>query len=69
MINKTNIKIPKKYHHMIDEIYEEKGNGYWVELSEGFVSLEMECGYIHEFTQKDVLLQLNFIIPESEANF
>ena len=63
MKNSTNIKIPKKYENMIEEVfYEGKENGYWIYLKDGYIHEEMECGTIHEYTQKDLLNTLRGII-------
>lgn len=65
MINNTNIKIPKKYNEMIEEIYYEgKEDGYWCVLKEGFISTDSECGTIHEWTVKDLLASLKSIISQ-----
>lgn len=60
MNNYTNINIPSKYKHMIDTIYKDC-DGYWVECAEGYWSSSMECGTIHEYTQREVLLALRDI--------
>ena len=61
MKNATTIKVPKKYEHMIEEIWTEDdgwfGNGlsYWVSIADGFYSPEMYSHTLHESTQKEIL--------------
>ena len=64
MINNTNIKVPKKYHHMIDEIYQDE-DGYWCETAKGYqaASVDRECHTIHEDTQKEILFHIKYIKP------
>ena len=60
MINKTKMRIPKKYHVAIDEIMHDS-TGYWIWLNEDYISTETGTHTIHEYRQKDVLLQLTTI--------
>jgi hypothetical protein len=61
MINSTNIKVPKKYHHMIKEIYKDD-DGYWVILNDGFYAAGYgpydEFHTIHEDTVSEVLYHI-----------
>lgn len=65
---RTKIKIPAKYHHMIEKVdFEGKDDGYWIYLNNGFLS---ENGYgshtIHEYSQTDVFPQLGKIVSALE---
>ena len=60
MINKTKMRIPKKYHLAIDEIMHDS-TGYWIWLNEDYISTETGTHTIHEYNQKDVLMQLKTI--------
>lgn len=62
MINKTKMRIPKKYHLAIDEIMKDS-TGYWIWLNEDYISTETGTHTIHEYTQKDALAQLKTIKP------
>jgi hypothetical protein len=57
MKNTTSIKVPKKYEHMIEEIYQDS-DGYWVYSKAGFHFAYMggECHTGHEDTQRDLLM-------------
>ena len=55
MINNTNIKVPKKYHHMISEINYDAETGYVVILEKGFLVPGAKAHEIHETSQKAVL--------------
>lgn len=71
MKNSTTIKVPKKYQHMIGEIWTEDdgwsdwGPSYWVSIAEGFYSPDMECHTLHESTQKEILSLIRRIRPET----
>ena len=52
--NSTNIKIAKKYHKFIDEVFKEY-EGYWIYLKEGYIFESMECGSQCFNTQKELL--------------
>lgn len=54
MKNTTSIKIPKKYHHMLDEVYKD-GDGYWATSQDGYYFKHMDCHTAHEDTQNDLL--------------
>lgn len=62
MQNSTSIKIPKKYEHMIDEVYHDS-DGYWVILNKGFHDPQWDVHSIHEDTQKEVLGKIRDIEP------
>lgn len=62
MKNQTTIIIPKKYQHMIDEIYHDS-DGYWCYTAYGFYSPYMDCHTIHEDTQADILSRVRGIEP------
>lgn len=61
MKNSTKIKVPKKYEHMIEEIWQEddgwseRGPSYWVTIADGFWSPQMQCHTLHESSQKEIL--------------
>lgn len=61
MINNTTLKVPKKYHDMIEDIYKDI-DGYWINLKEEFYSTGTGTNTIHEYTQKDVLKELKTIV-------
>lgn len=71
MKNATTIKVPKKYEHMIEEIWTEDdgwfGNGlsYWVSIADGFYSPEMYSHTLHESTQKEILRLIRGIKRET----
>lgn len=54
MKNSTTIRVPKKYHHMITEIYKDE-DGYWAASSNGYMFSLSECHTAHEETHKDLL--------------
>lgn len=55
MKNKTNIKVPKKYHKMIKEIFYDS-DGYWVYTERGYRSgMDYALHTIHEDTVKEIL--------------
>ena len=66
MKNDTNIKVPKKYHHMIEEIYQDS-DGYWAVTSEGYYAAGTDpcpgLHTIHEDTHKEILEQIRMIKP------
>ena len=47
--------VPKKYVHMIDEIYKDP-DGYWAYSSKGYQFEYMQCHTAHEDTQKELLM-------------
>ena len=60
--NTTKIKVPKKYHHMIKEIYHDS-DGYWVRTAKGFYAygVDFEAHVIHEDKQADILTHIRMI--------
>jgi hypothetical protein len=60
----TNIKVPKKYQHMIDEI-EQDSDGYWAYSKYGFYFEYMgnECHTAHEDTKTDLLKVIRSLKP------
>jgi len=62
MKNETSIKVPKKYHKMIEEIYHDS-DGYWCHTEKGYYAAGMdnECHTIHEDTHAYVLAQIRQI--------
>lgn len=54
MKNTTNIKIPKKYQHMIDEIFHDS-DGYWGYTKNGYKFDDTECHTAHGNTQSELL--------------
>lgn len=71
MINTTNIKIAKKYEHMISHI-ESEGYGkekvYVVTLKEGYMFLNMECGTLIAPTVAEVLYYVRNEIVEDDLS-
>ena len=62
MVNETSIRVPKKYQHMIDEIYQDP-DGYWCCLNQGWRSPSTGCHTIHEDSQPEVLRCIREVIP------
>lgn len=64
MKNATNIKIPKKYQNMIEEIYHDS-DGYWAYAEYGFHFKDMggECHTAHEDTQTELLSVIRSLEP------
>jgi len=62
MKNSTNIKIPKKYHKMIKNLYHD-GDGYWLNTNKGYYAAgtDFECHVIHVDTQAEILEQIQLI--------
>lgn len=54
MKNTTNIKVPKKYQFMIQEI-DKDDDGYWAYSKWGFQFKGMGCHTAHEDTQTELL--------------
>lgn len=60
----TNIKVPKKYQAMLEEIdFEGSESGYWAYTKKGYYFEEMECHTAHEYTQKELLAVIRTIKP------
>lgn len=57
MKNTTNIKVPKKYHHMLDEIFQDS-DGYWAYSKNGYYFKNTDCHTACEDTQKELLLNI-----------
>lgn len=53
MNNLTSIRIPKKYHDRISEVWHDS-DGYWVILK-GYYYDDPGCHVIHEDTHKQIL--------------
>jgi hypothetical protein len=66
MKNETNIKVPKKYHNMLDNIYHDN-DGYWAEQKVGYsfggVSKGETCYSAHEDTVADLLKEIRTLRP------
>jgi hypothetical protein len=64
MKNSTTIKVPKKYHKMIQQIYHDS-DGYWVYTEKGYYAtgIDKECHTIHEDTHQEILRQIRMIKP------
>jgi hypothetical protein len=64
MNNKTNIKVPKKYQNMIDEIYKDS-EGYWAYSKSGFYFGHMGngCHTAHEYSQSELLTVIRSLKP------
>jgi hypothetical protein len=62
MDNTTNIKIPKKYQHMLLELYQDS-DGYWCYSADGYYFPDMECHTAHEWTVKDLLNVIRTVKP------
>lgn len=63
MLNQTNINIPKKYHHMIKEIYCDC-DGYWLITNRGFIDSDMGTHGLHCETVKELLISLKQLVKE-----
>lgn len=62
MKNRTKIKVPKKYEHMIEEIFHDS-DGYWAYSNPGFEFEEMQCHTAHEDTQSRLLSVIRSLRP------
>lgn len=65
MINKTKMRIPKKYHIAINEIMHDS-TGYWIWLNDGYKSSDTMTHTIHEDNQRNALKALQTIIKVEE---
>ncbi len=66
MKNETNIKVPKKYQPMIEEIYRECDGGewsYWAVSAKGWEFGRMQCHTAHEDTQAIMLDVIRSLRP------
>lgn len=57
-VNNTSIKIPKKYHHMLDEVYEEiedEQKTYWAKSAYGFCFDSTDSHVEYGETQKELI--------------
>jgi hypothetical protein len=64
MKNNTNVKVPKKLQHMLDEVdYEGREDGYWAYSKDGFRFGGMGCHTAHEDTQKELLSMIRTLEP------
>jgi hypothetical protein len=61
MINSTNIKVPKKYHAAIKELYQDD-DGYWCILNDGYnadgIDSKSECRVANGEDVKEILRQI-----------
>lgn len=64
MKNNAHMRIPKEYHHMIDEV-DRDTDGYWIYTAKGFYAsgVGKDCHTINEQYQKDALEQIKLIKP------
>ncbi|MBD8045832.1 hypothetical protein [Clostridium faecium] len=62
MKNTTSIKVPKKYHLMIDEIFYDS-DGYWAYSSKGYMFNLSDSHTAHEDTQKELLDAIRTLKP------
>lgn len=62
MKNNTKINVPKKYEHMIDEIYKDS-DGYWVYSKASYMFPNTECHTAHEYTQAEILKEIRTLKP------
>ena len=62
MINKTSIKVPKKYEERVKELFHDS-DGYWLILNEEWCSDDYSLHIIHQDTQADVLMMLRLTEP------
>ncbi|MCY0092186.1 MULTISPECIES: hypothetical protein [Bacillus amyloliquefaciens group] len=69
MKNTTSIKVPKKYQHMIEDIYPDSGgNGYWCHSKEGYGFEEWEgAEIIREDTQALLLQSIRTLRPHDDS--
>lgn len=65
MKNTTSIKVPKKYQHMVDDIYHDSEKGYWCHSENGYYFSEVDYGIhiIREDTQKLLLEMIRSLRP------
>lgn len=64
MKNNSNVKVPKKYQHMLEEIdFESRDSGYWAYSKKGFKFKYMGCHTAHEYNQKELLDVIRTLIP------
>jgi hypothetical protein len=57
MYNNTNIKVPKKYQHMVREIGKE-ADGYYAYSQDGYYFKDTDCHSAFEDTQRQLLLTI-----------
>lgn len=71
MNNSTNIRIAKKYHNVIEEVWSEQstGDGYWASLKECCLCEDTGCHFVHEWTVKDFLKSLQSITIMSQDEY
>jgi hypothetical protein len=64
MKNSTNIDVPKKYQHMIDEIYQDC-DGYWIYTKYGYYLsyFDLDTHVVSEDTQQEILKHIRHIKP------
>lgn len=62
MTNNTNMKIPKKYVAMLEEI-DRDSDGYWAYSKDGFMFRRMECHTAHEDTQAELMDVIRTLQP------
>lgn len=64
MVNNTNMRIPKKYHKMIEQITYDS-DGYWCTTEIGYYAsgVDEASHVIHEYTREEVMEQIRDIKP------
>lgn len=67
MVNTSDVKVPKKYQHMLKEVYKDQ-DGYWGHCEEGYISSDTECGIIHEYSKSEFRSALRFLQSEEGDN-
>lgn len=65
MTNLIKKYVPKKHQDKISDFYKDM-DGVWLELKEGYVSLDTECGTIHEDTINDVRKKMKTIVTQEQ---
>lgn len=62
VINKTTIKIPKKYHEFIEEVFQDS-DGYWIHVKNEFTlaNTDFNVQIVKCDTQKQVLEEVRYI--------
>lgn len=58
--------VPKKYHVAIEEVEKDLLDGYFIYLTNDYVSSFTENHTISEYTLKEIKAQLKYIVPKSQ---
>ncbi|MBF0795217.1 hypothetical protein [Mammaliicoccus lentus] len=58
--------VPKKHHEAIEEVEKDALDGYFIYLTDDYVSSFAQCHTISEDTLKEVRKQLKYIMPKEQ---